>query len=191
MAALTSRRREWGRRLVRALPALFVLLAGQAGAVETSSAKEYQLKAVFLFNFARFVSWPEAAFARPTDPFVIGVVGVDPFGAALDETVRGETIEGHPLEVRRYQTAGIAECHILFVSSSENPRLEAILDRLANRPILTVSDLENAARRGVMIRFIQENKRIRFRINVDATKRAGLIISSKLLRTAEIVGEGP
>jgi hypothetical protein len=149
---------------------------------------EYQLKAVFLFNFAQFVEWPASAFSDPATPLVIGVLGQDPFGPALDETVQGETAAGRPLVIRRYRRVDeIDACHVLFISQSESARLDAVLSSLGSRSILTVGDAENYARRGVMIRFMEANKKLRLRINLDAARTAGLVISSKLLRNAEVI----
>lgn len=165
-----------------------LLLAAAAGRAPAQAPSEYQLKAVFLFNFAQFVEWPAAALADPKESLVIGVLGEDPFGALLDETIRQEAVNGHPLAVRRFKdVAEIDRCHILFISRSEAGRLTAVLAALRGRSILTVGDTEGYALRGVMIRFISEKNRIRFRINLDAARAAGLVVSSKLLRAAEIV----
>src|SRR5207247_1541681 len=108
---------------------------------QTAPTKEYQVKAVFLFNFAQFVEWPTNAFPEARTPLVIGVLGDDPFGPFLDATVRGETVNGHPLAIQRYRSVDeIKECHILFISQSESTRLEDILARLKGRNILTVGD---------------------------------------------------
>jgi YfiR/HmsC-like len=150
---------------------------------------EDQVQAVFLYNFSRFVEWPTQAFAAPNDPFVIGIVGNDPFGARLDEAVRNEQINGHPLTVRRFRTiADVDNCQILFIDRSESGHLGQILAALDHRSTLTVSQADGAAQRGVMIQFATENSRIRLRINVESARAAGLTISSKLLRPAEIVG---
>src|SRR2546430_867752 len=98
---------------------------------------------------SQFVEWPAQAFASQRSPLVIGVLGSDPFGAALDEVVRGEVVNGRTLEVRRYQRVEeVKDCHILFISRSERPRLEQILAHLQGRSVLTVSDLEDFARQG-------------------------------------------
>jgi hypothetical protein len=158
---------------------------------QASASPEYQLKAVFLFNFAQFVEWPPSAFAGPDTPLVIGVLGEDPFGSYLEETVRGETVNGRPLEVRRYRGVGeIGTCHILFVSRRGEDQLQGALDSLRGRSILTVSDAEGFARRGGMIRFVTDRNRIRLRINLEAAQAAGLTLSSKLLRPAHIVSRG-
>ena len=169
--------------------ALAVFAAGSARAYAAPS--EYQVKAVFLFNFAQFVDWPAEAFPRPDAPFVIGVLGEDPFGARLDEVVRGETVNGRPLVVERYRSvAEIRNCNILFIGSSEAGHLDEILPALKGRSILTVGDADPAGQRGLMIRLVNENNRVRLRIDVAAAKAGNLTISSKLLRPAEIVGSG-
>jgi hypothetical protein len=152
---------------------------------------EYEVKAVFLFNFARFVDWPPEAFAGPQAPLVIGVLGEDPFDGFLDDTVRGEQVNHRSLIVRRYRhVEEIETCHILFISQSEAHRLNDILARLNHRSILIVGDSEGFAQRGGMIRFVTEESRIRFRINQEAAEAAHLIISSKLLQLAKVAGPG-
>ncbi len=171
------------------LAAGLIFFAGARGLNAADAPTENQVQAVFLFNFSRFVEWPAQAFAAPTDPFVIGIVGSDPFGARLDEAVRNEQINGHPLTVRRFRSAAeIENCQILFIDRSEIGRLGQVLNALDHRNTLTVSQADGAAQRGVMIQFATENSRIRLRINVDAARAAGLTISSKLLRPADIVG---
>jgi hypothetical protein len=174
---------------------LWLLLAAFAGlmvaqALSASDAPtENQVQAVFLFNFSRFVEWPAQTFAAPSDPFVIGIVGSDPFGARLDEAVHNEQINGHTLTVRRFRSISeLDHCQILFIDRSEIGRLAQILAALDHHSILTVSQADGAAQQGVMIQFATENSRIRLRINVDSARAAGLTISSKLLRPAEIIG---
>jgi hypothetical protein len=152
---------------------------------------EYQIKAVFLFNFAQFVTWPAGAFPDSGGPLVIGVLGEDPFGPYLDETVQGETAHGHRIEVRRFeQLDEITDCHILFVSRGELDRLDQILAALEGRSVLTVGDAESFTGRGGMIRFVTDRNRLRLRINLEAARAAELTLSSKLLRPAKIVKTG-
>lgn len=154
---------------------------------QTAVSPEYEIKAVFLFNFARFVDWPAKAFPDADAPFVIGVLGEDPFGSYLDETLRGEKVNGRPLTVQRYHRVGeIRACQVLFISRSEADRLEQIVASLRGRGILTVGDTDDFAARGGMIRLATEKNKVRMRINLDAVKAANLAISSKLLRVAEI-----
>ena len=163
---------------------LFVTTAQQSVA---QAFDEYQLKAVFLFNFAQFVEW-SGGTAQPNAPFVIGVLGEDPFDGFLDDTVRGESINNRPFLVQRYRKREeIDHCDILFVSHSEAIRLPEILAAMKGRGVLTVGDTEDFARSGGMVQFVTENKRIKLKINVDAARAANLTISSKLLRPAEIV----
>ncbi|HEV8263470.1 MAG TPA: YfiR family protein [Gemmatimonadales bacterium] len=174
--------------LRRALPLVALLVAARGSTAQAVRASEYQVKAVFLFNFAQFVDWPAEAFPASDTPLVICVLGNDPFGAALDQTVRDERRGGRAFQVRRYQSVDeIKTCHILFISRSEGDRPQAILAGLKNRPILTVSDADGFAERGGMIRFVTDRNRIRLQLNLAATEAAHLTISSKLLRVAEVI----
>lgn len=187
----TRRGNNCGRSGLSAAPiaAFFLLFLSVLNlAAQPAATKEYQLKAVFLFNFSQFVEWPTNAFTDSQSPITIGVLGTDPFGSSLDDTVRGEKVNGRPLVVQRYgRVEDIKDCHIIFISQSEEGRLEQILENLKGRSILTVADTDQAARRGVMIRFVMENNKIRLRINLASARTAGLTISSKLLRPATIV----
>lgn len=168
-------------------------LAWLAGTMPVFAAapSEYQVKAVFLFNFAQFVEWPAQALGAADAPFSICIVGEDRFGTQLDATVRGESVQGHPFVVRRYHSLSeIESCQILFIGDSELGQLDRILGVIGGRATLTVSDIDHAAERGTIIQFASERNHLRLRINVAAAKAAGLTISSKLLRPAEIVGEG-
>lgn len=157
-------------------------------AQEIGISAEFRVKAVFLYNFAQFIQWPLSAFDQADSPLIIGVLGADPFGQFLDETVKGETINGRPLVVRRYRQLGdVDRCHVLFVSGSEGARADQIIHALRGRPVLTVCDWEGMARRGAMIQFSTDRDRVRLQVNLEAARAAGLTISSKLLRSAEIV----
>lgn len=152
---------------------------------------EYQLKAVFLFNFTQFVDWPTQSFADASSPLIIGVLGSDPFGSFLDDTVRDEMVNGRRLTVERYKSADEAQrCHVLFISRSEAPHLPEILGALKTKSILTVSDADDFNRDGGIIRFTTVANKIRLRIAPEAAKTANLVISSKLLRPADLVASG-
>jgi hypothetical protein len=193
MALFTVQVRYKDVRRCVALMRLWLLLASLFCAVsisaeESSASPEFQVKAVFLYNFAQFVEWPPEAFETPESPLVIGILGLDPFGESLDEMVRGEKVNGRPLVVERYRRVGdIQRCHILFISGSEGPRTELIAGAMRGRGVLTVCDWEGLGRRGAMVWFVMERNRVRLRINLQAAKEAGLNISSKLLRSAETV----
>jgi hypothetical protein len=153
----------------------------------TAVPGEYQVKAVFLFNFAHFVEWPETAFAGTDAPFVICIAGRDPFGSSLDEAVRGETIRGRAFRVVRHRSlAELDICHILFIDRSAVTPGTAAPEPPG--PMLTVSDADTSTARDPVIRFLSENQKIRLRINLDSARDAGLTISSKLLRPAKVVG---
>jgi YfiR/HmsC-like len=168
---------------------LVALAASTCCGAYAAGPSEYEVKAVFLFNFSQFVSWPSAAFGSSDAPMIIAVLGSDPFGQELDAVVKGEHVGAHPLEVRRYRDISeIKDCHILFIDRSEAAQLDGIVQALHGRSILTVSDIDDATRAGVMIDLVKQSDRIRLRINVAAARAGGLTISSKLLRPAEIVG---
>lgn len=155
---------------------------------QTSNSREYQIKAAFLFNFTQFVEWPGHAFADAKSPLVIGVLGEDPFGGLLEETIRGESVNGHTLVVEHYgKIEELKSCHILFINLPKSEQLEKALATLKSRSILTVGDASNFARKGGMIRFFTEENKMRFQINLEVVKDAKLSISSKLLRLADIV----
>jgi hypothetical protein len=181
--------RAWRLRMIVA--ASWLACGSCASGTVLAAPTPAQVEAVFLFNFTQFVDWPPQTFADPSTPIVIGVLGSDPFGAALDEVVRGEAVNGHPLVVHRGQhIEEMADCQILFISRSERTRLAPILATLKGRDILTVSDLDRFANNGGMICLVLVDNKVRLRVNLEATKAAGLTLSSKLLRFAQIVGPG-
>jgi hypothetical protein len=164
------------------------LTVGLDVSAQAAASKEYQVKAVFLFNFAQFVQWPPAAFAGADTPLVIGVLGEDPFGTFLDDTVKDEKVNNRPLQIQRYgQVDDIKTCHVLFVGRSEANRLTQILASLQHRSVLIVSDLDDFVRQGGMVQLATIQNKVRLMINVEATRTANLMISSKLLRSAELV----
>ena len=159
------------------------------------SAQEYELKAVYLYNFLQFVQWPESRKVLPKDgPMVICIVGESPFGEALEslqETVRKSG--RRPVKVINYgayqEEMNIAACHLLFVSSSEKRNFRKIIAGLRDSPVLTVADTENFLSSGGMINLTHSNGRIRWMINRTAADRAGLRLSAQLLSIAVKVFE--
>jgi len=173
--------------LVLAWGLAFAAITGNTPAAETS--REYSLKAVFLYNFCQFIEWPETSFASPTAPLIIGVIGDDPFGALLDETVQGEVLRGHPLRVERYRRSDDAgRCHLLFIPASEAGRAGSIVASLRGRSIVTVGESEGFLSQGGMIALVTEGSRVRLRINQAPLRAASLRVSSKLLRVADTSG---
>jgi hypothetical protein len=150
--------------------------------------KEYEVKAAFLYNFAKFVTWPETAFSSPEAPLVIGVLGKDPFGKILDNTLRGKKIGAREIHIERYASiAAIRSPHMLFVGNSELATLPEIVDACRAKPILLVGDMEDFAHEGGVVNFYIEKANVRFAINVDAAKKAQLQISSQLLKLAKVL----
>jgi hypothetical protein len=176
--------------VLRALAVAVLVWAAPILAV--GAPTEYQVKAVFLFNFSQFVEWPAQSLGSAATPFSICIVGEDRFGMELDAAVRGENVQGHPFVVKRFAHPAAIEssCHIVFIDNSEASQLDSITGALGGHAVLTVTDIEHSAERGAIIQFTNDRNRLRLRINVAAAKSAGLTISSKLLRPAEIIGEG-
>ena len=165
---------------------LTLVLAGALERLEARTPSEYEVKAAFLYNFAKFVKWPEDGRLGAT--FVFGVLGEDPFGPVLDQTLAGKTVLGRKAEVRRIDTAEAAsKVQILFVGSSERPHLAEILKALEGTSVLTVGEMDHFTDRGGMIAFKLRNELVRFEINLDQVQRARLKMSSQLLRLAERV----
>jgi hypothetical protein len=180
-----------GRAGIWLVASIILCSVGPVASAQTAISREYEIKAVFLFNFAQFVDWPPEASASPPAPLVIGVLGDDPFDGYLDETVRGEKLNNRPFVVQRYRRVeDIDGCQVLFIGRTGSRQLAHILAVLKGRSILTVGDMEGFVQDGGIIRFVTENNRIRFRINVDAAEAAHLVISSKLLRLAEVSTPG-
>jgi hypothetical protein len=162
-----------------------VLVTFGVGRAQEAPLSEYRLKAAFLFNFAKFVEWPQQAFAEPKSPIVIGVLGDNPFGTDLEETVRNKLIGARPVVVKEFQATDPAtNCHILFISNSEKKRLPEILAPLRGHSVLTVGDTERFIEAGGMINLVPEGNKIRFQINDETARSAKLRISSKLLSLA-------
>jgi hypothetical protein len=159
-----------------------------AFAGQTQKEIEYRFKAVYILNFLRFVAWPDSVLGTDRSPFVLAVLGNDPFGKILEETFQSETVAGHPIEVKRYRSLqDLGACQALFISASERELYDVILKQVAGSSILTISDAEGFGERGGHINFFLEDNKIRFEINVQALKEADLKASSKLLRLAKII----
>lgn len=171
----------WSLRF--ALVALAVTAAAlRAPAAEVS--KEYQLKAAFLYNFTRFIEWPDSRFARPDSPIVIGVCGRNPFGDELEKVVAGRSVAGRSLEVRRVDSADAAlATQLLFVPAGEEEWLATHIARLDAAGVVTVGESERFARDGGTIRFVIQGDRLRFAIH-EISSAAGVRISSQLLKLA-------
>jgi hypothetical protein len=152
------------------------------------SALQYRVKAGFLYNFAKLTDWPSNTFATADAPFVIGVVGKDPFGASLEETLRGKSVLERKIVIRRFETIHDMDgCQVLFISASESERLAPILARVAKQPTLTVSDLDHFASKGGMIGLLAPGQTKKFEANLPAVEHAGLRLDSRLRQLAAIL----
>jgi hypothetical protein len=171
-------------------------IAGALGVCPTAvsqskTAGEYEVKAAFLYNFAKFVEWPERSFASAQSDFTICVLGNDPFGRTLDEALEAKTIGNRRVKLERVKDAAQArQCQMVFVSPSDSQRLPEIIDQLRGASVLVVGETDGFARAGGTVQFTLEEDRVRFTINPDAAERAGLRLSSKLLALAKIVHDG-
>lgn len=149
---------------------------------------EQEVKASFIYTVAKFVDWPESAFAAPAAPMVFAILGDDPVGDALERVVEGKSVKGHPVAVLRAASLDdLAGCHVLIVGRSERARLPEILARLRGSYVLTVSESDHFAREGGVMGLLIDQNMVRFEVNVDAASRSRLEISSKILRLGRVV----
>jgi hypothetical protein len=168
------------------------LLAWLLGSIIPSAAQEagpseYQVKAAFLFNFAKFITWPSTAFPSPEAPILIGLLGDDPFAGDLTRVIANQRVQGRSFSIVRGTTpASVAHCHLVFFGPAETARLKSLLATLGamRRPIVTIGEHPDFIAAGGMIRFVVENKKVRFEIEPDAATNAGVVVSSKLLSLA-------
>jgi len=165
---------------------LMIVAAALAASASAAGAQtsETTVKAAFLPRFARYVTWPPSARPQGSAPFNLCVIGGDPFGAALDQATRSQSVDGRRIVVRRLDSAaGAAACHIAFVEGSPGRPVGQLLAALANRPILTVTDAGNGGQRGI-IHFSIVSGRVRFFIDEAAAAQRGISVSSRLLALA-------
>jgi hypothetical protein len=180
--------------LAVALLGSLLLHVGSSGiparaAADISGPGEYQIKAVYLFNFANFVTWPASVFSAG-DAFRICVLGDDPFKQGLDLAVENEKIEGRKVEIiRTHDLDKISQCQIVYVSDSERWRLSRVLEQVKQKPVLTVSDTKDFAAQGGMVEFLTRSNQVRFAISPAIVEQAGLKASANLLRLATIVSQ--
>lgn len=152
---------------------------------------EYRVKAEFIERLVQFVEWPEGAFGGPKDPFVIAIAGEDPFGRYLEDMARTRTLKGRPLLLRHVQPGGpLGVCHLLFIAGSEYARLPELLAAAAGRAVLTIGDGEKFARNGAQVGLYRRGGRLRFEINLETARKSGLVVNSKLMRSAAAVYGG-
>ncbi|MHC4846294.1 MAG: YfiR family protein [Planctomycetota bacterium] len=173
------------KRNPRHLLPLLGLLAVVLTAAVADRAEEHEIKAAFLYNFTKFVEWPEGTFADDDAPFVLAVLGDDPFGETLDEMLGGKMVGERELVIRRYPTLDdLQPCQLLFVADDFEDGLQHVLERLGSAGVLTVADFDDSVSRGVVIGFRSISRKVKFDINAIAAEARALKISSKLLTLA-------
>jgi hypothetical protein len=176
------------RPLLIAVAAACAFLAIPVLNAQNPRPTDYQVKATYLYNFGRFIEWPEKVAAAQGGSFTVCVLGQDPFGPSLDATLAGETIGGKTIVAKRISSAEESDnCQILFLSLRDDSRVNKIIADLDKKAVLTVSDMPQFVKRGGMIQFVLEGKRVRFEVNLTATQHAGLTLSSELLKVATAV----
>jgi hypothetical protein len=171
-----------------------ISLAAQAAAESPLAAEhsEYEIESAMLYNFTKFVEWPGGALGASGVPVVVGVLGDDGLFPVLEAALRNKTVYGHPIIVRRLDSSADAKiCTVLFVGASDRKEIARIVQSVGTSAVLTIGGRAQFSRLGGVVAFIREGNRIRFEINLDAADRAGLQVSSKLLRLAAVWRENP
>ena len=164
---------------------------------KTQEVTEYEVKAAYVYYFAKFTEWPPEALPSPNSPITIGVIGNDEFGALLDKVVKDKTVLNHPMAVRRLNwPADLRSIQMLYIGSMANKRLKQIEQDLQKMPVLTIAETENGARTSGIVNLFIEGGKVQFDVDIKAAEKSGLRVSSKLLRMAREIrgdhsGEGP
>lgn len=157
-----------------------------------AGSKEYKVKAAYLYNFVKFIDWPDSAFGDASAPVTICVLGEDRFEGILEKAVAGKEVRGHGVVVRSLgagaPTPASAECQILFVSPSEQGRVAEILADVAEAPVVTVGEMAGFAESGGILNFTIDGGRVKVELNMEAANRAGLRVSGKLQQVTKAVG---
>ena len=176
------------QRLCMALMLLSAVSWRTPALAQDPAPVEYQVKAAFLLNFAKFVQWPSTVFQNDRAPIIACIFRYDPFGAALDEIIRGKNINNRELVARRItEIRELSSCQLIFISDRETRRLPDILLALKGGSVLLIGETGHFAERGGSIQFFLEDNRLRFAVNLDALARSRLTVSSKMLALARIV----
>ena len=183
--------RKTGKLSGWALGMLLLALLGGSSVARAGAASEYDMKAAYLFNFAKFINWPEGSFAKEDQPIQICVLGRDDFGDALGRVSRGRTVQGRAVEIKKLAGGGASDaqarsCNILFVSRSESGREADLLSVVGERPVVTVGEVEGFTEIGGVFNYVAEGSRVRFELNRKSAASKGLSVSSRLVRLADV-----
>ncbi|HEX3798153.1 MAG TPA: YfiR family protein [Verrucomicrobiae bacterium] len=186
----TGSRRRWMIQLLLLLSLFFQ--CSTITEAETGALTEYQVKALFLLNFSKYIDWPAEAFAQPDSPIVISILGENKFGDDLEHALAGKTVNDRKIVIRPITSdSDWAKCHILFISASEKRRTPDVLVRVRSLPVLTVGETEQFAQQGGIINFTKRDGKVRLEIDLHAAQQARLQISSRLLSVADVVRGKP
>lgn len=165
----------------------FIQEAKSQPKVSMNQMEEYKAKSIFIFSVCKFTTWPEDSNREASDPFIISVLGKLPHGSQIF-IPKGKTIANRTIVLKSIKKLEqINGSNVLFITSSENHRIQTILDYVGNKSILTVGDTEGYAQKGVIINFFIDNKQLRFEINPDSIKKAKLAIHSQLYTMGKVV----
>lgn len=185
-------RRPYAALILAALVIVTAFSTTTTHSAEAEPVPEYNVKAAYLLLFARYAHWPESAFASIDSPLIIAVVGDDPFGAILDETMRDQRVGTHPVQILRVQNPDEASrSHVVFVSDRQRSVERRCWDSLKARPILTVGESTESLDAGAIVRLVEDRGKIRFDVDWNAAEAAGIKIASPMLVSARRVRGGP
>ena len=177
-----------GMGLAACLTAGAVLPPPGASVASADEAMEYKVKAASLYHFVNYTTWPKEAFEHESSPFVLAVVGKDPFGAVLEETMRGKKYAGREIRIVRVEALDdLPKAHLLFLAGSHAKQIGKLMVGIGGTPVLVVGDTGGLAEAGALVNFYLEAKRTRFEVNEDAVKRSGLTINPEMLKLARLV----
>ncbi len=178
-------RRLWLRNTTMAAFSAVVLLSPAVTGKSIGKTPEYHVKAAFLYNFCKFIQWPDSAFQDENSPIILAVTDAAPFGDAL-KALDGRRVGGRTLEVREYRKPEeMNRCHMLFIPKSDRARATAYLRQVSTVPVATIGETRGFMESGGMIRLVQRASNLRFQINSDSLLEAALSVSSQLLKLAE------
>jgi hypothetical protein len=178
------------KRLLSHLVFVCSLFFGAHDSLSQTISKEDQVKAAYIFNFTKFTTWPESSFANPKSPIIIGIYEKDPFGVLIDELVKDELVKGRSIVIKRIKRGEqISPCHVLYVHRSNKIDPDEILTSLRGEGVLTLSDIDDFTKKGGIVKFYQDDGKMKFEVNAQEVSRSGITISSRLLRLAEMCCE--
>lgn len=168
---------------------LLLLLGATVATCAPAEDRENEIKAAYLFSFTKYTTWPDGTFASPTDPIVICILGENPFEKIdFNERLKDRTADGRPVQLRyAKRLEDVPACHLVFIDESNRKKLDTILEYFVQRHVLTVSDISRFCNDGGMIGFVRKNDAIRFEVNLESVERAGIKLSSNLLKLAPTV----